>query len=581
MSALHESHEARDSIEMVGEQANNISSLFPITKAPSQYKLDINENEIVPSTVPHVPVPIQHDGDTDTRPNIVKRDDDNGDIVFFNRYILIRLLLTLLTLLMMFLCILYAIGQITTLNIQEFICANKPIEEIRQHSQIYNLPHGTTSGCWTSKGVKANQDLLFQNRAYRSQWIEKQSPQDIIKFSLFLCTALCLLFCLIYCQIFLFIQDVIRFQNRKTLIMKQRSTDFDPNSIGGPEDHSTRSQCCCCKQDAKNEKEDHKAPSRCGCCHKLMDAKIIKCIKRMHSGYKRHFEEDRPGWIVKHFTMESCEIVLQTLALFEYAGVQFRTGGNDNLAEEHQYVLLFGIVIAMNAIAVGFLWIFYVSWNQSCHGKSFHLSLLIVDAMFEMFYTFFPVILVWDYTANNGNVITNVGTFYTQSWLSFLRSFVPITLICVKILTASLTVVSKSRTIWKNEGFKRSDSIDSDQPDMINTAGMGANTIELQEKIKILFDDDVANVQLFINKASCCRLCVDDQPLLDHSYSHMEVRELRKELLDAHDTNDIEMVLSIYDRQQILRRCFIASFYIIERLYEGVSRVSRDSGLRV
>eukprot|EP01083_Nonionella_stella_P243848 849302_1 len=566
MSTLPE-FQSEEAIEMVGEHANNINSLLPIHKTSSQYKVDINENEMIDefdlhTKVPPVPIPvlINHDGGNTTLPTIARR-----DVVFFNRYILIRLLLTLLTLLMMLLCILYAIGQITTLTIPDFICVNKTIEEIRKHSQEYNLPHGTTSGCWTSKGVKANQDLLFQNRAYKSSWIDvKENPQDIIKCSLFICTALCLLFCFIYCQIFLFIQDVIRFQ-------KQRSTDSNAHSLGGPEDNniSTTSPV-----DEKDQ-EDHKSQSRlcnCNCCHKLMNAKIIQCIKRVPSWYKRQFQEDRPGWIIKHFAVESCEIVLQTLALFQYAGVQFHPDKNDNLAEEYQYVLLFGVMIATNAISVGFLWVFYVFWNQSCHGKSFHFSLLIVDSFFDTFYAIFPLILVWDYTVNAGNAI-KVGSFYTQDLVSFLRSFVPITLICVKILTASLTVVSKSRTIWKNEGFKRSDSIDSDQPDMINTAGMGANTIELQEKIKILFDDDVANVQLFINKASCCRLCVDDQPLLDHSYSHMEVRELRKELLDAHDTNDIEMVLSIYDRQQILRRCFIASFLGLLYITFGIASI--------
>eukprot|EP01083_Nonionella_stella_P243849 849304_1 len=572
--------QSHEGLELVGERPNNISSLLPITKSLSQHKLDIKENEMIEAghtKLPTVPVPIKHDGDNNTFPNAAKVRPDSGDIVFFNRYILIRLLLALLTPFMMLLCVLYAIGQITTLQIPEFLCTNRKIEEIRQHSRDNNLPHGTTSGCWTSKGVKPNPDLLFQNRAYDSQWSDlEESPQDIIKCGLFICTALCLLFCFIYCQIFLFIQDVIRFQNNKRLIMKKRSTDFDPNSIGGPEDHETRSRSCCCRnQDTIDEKEDHKPSSRsCNCCHKLMNAKIIKCIKRIPSWYKRTFQDDRPGWIIKHFAIESCEIVLQTLALFQYAGVQFQSGKNDNLAEEYQYVLLLGIMIGMNAITVGFLWIFYVFWNQSCHGKSFHFSLLIADSIFDTFYAIFPLILVWDYTVNAGNAI-KVGSFYTQDLVSFLRSFVPITLICVKILTASLTVVSKSRTIWKNQlqGLQRSDSIDSDHPGMTN-AGMGAQTIELQEKMNVLFDDDLSNVQMFINKASCFRLCVDAGPLLDHSYSHTEVRGLRKGIVsDDHDTSDIQMALSIYDRQQILRRCFIGCFVGLLYITFGVASI--------
>eukprot|EP01083_Nonionella_stella_P053784 142139_1 len=103
---------------------------------------------------------------------------------------------------------------------------------------------------------------------------------------------------------------------------------------------------------------------------------------------------------------------------------------------------------------------------------------------------------------------------------------------------------------------------------------MGAQTIELQEKMNVLFDDDLSNVQMFINKASCFRLCVDAGPLLDHSYSHTEVRGLRKGIVsDDHDTSDIQMALSIYDRQQILRRCFIGCFVGLLYITFGVASI--------
>eukprot|EP01083_Nonionella_stella_P078291 214153_1 len=497
-----------DTVEMVGVRTTNVGCFLPTNTPSSRYIPDLNEDEMIEETNPYRAVPVPVPIDTLAK---AAGDPTGRDIVFFNRYILIRLLLALLTLLMLLLCLVYAIGQVTTLTIQDFICTNKPIAQIRHHSQEFNLPHGTTSGCWTSKGVKANQDLLFQNRAYQST-LSIESLQHIVMFSLFVCAALCLLFCLIW-QIVLFIQDIIRFQTQKWLIMKDRN----------PEDHTTRS--CCCRQKPIDGKEDRKPSRLCACC-----GGCCKKIKRMMPS--RQFQEDRPGWIIKHFVIESCEIVLQTFALFQYAGVQLQLGKNDNLAEEYQYVWLFGIMIAMNAITVGFFWIFYVSWNQSCHGKSFHFSLLIVDSIFETFYAIFPLILVWDYTTNGGPMLGQIGTFHTESWLSFLRSFVPIALICVKMLTASSTVVFKSRTIWKHQGIKRRDSIDSDQPDIM-TNTMGVKTLELQDKMNVLFDDDVANVQIFINKASCCKLCVDDRPLLDHDYSHTKVREMRNELSDA------------------------------------------------
>eukprot|EP01083_Nonionella_stella_P165371 549941_1 len=115
--------QSHEGLELVGERPNNISSLLPITKSLSQHKLDIKENEMIEAghtKPPTVPVPIKHDGDNNTFPNAAKVRPDSGDIVFFNRYILIRLLLALLTPFMMLLCVLYALAKLQLCKFQSF-----------------------------------------------------------------------------------------------------------------------------------------------------------------------------------------------------------------------------------------------------------------------------------------------------------------------------------------------------------------------------------------------------------------------------------------------------------------------------
>ena len=78
---------------------------------------------------------------------------DDINIIFFNRYVLLRIILIIITLLLILISILYAIGQITTLELTEFICSeNKTLDQIYEHSKENNLPHGTESECYTNRG---------------------------------------------------------------------------------------------------------------------------------------------------------------------------------------------------------------------------------------------------------------------------------------------------------------------------------------------------------------------------------------------------------------------------------------------
>ena len=119
--------------------------------------------------------------------------------------------------------ILYGIGQVTQLRIQDFICENKTIDVIYKHSKENNLPKGTTSGCWISKGLKANSDILFQTRSYTST-DEDADFDDYVKFMFFIMAAMFLFYCIIM-QIMFFIMDVIRFKKeRQKPYTKRQST---------------------------------------------------------------------------------------------------------------------------------------------------------------------------------------------------------------------------------------------------------------------------------------------------------------------------------------------------------------------
>ena len=63
-----------------------------------------------------------------------------------NIYVIERFLLFIICVILIILCILYGIGQISKLQLKNYFCENKTLEEIYEHSQKFNLTGGTTQG---------------------------------------------------------------------------------------------------------------------------------------------------------------------------------------------------------------------------------------------------------------------------------------------------------------------------------------------------------------------------------------------------------------------------------------------------
>ena len=68
-----------------------------------------------------------------------------------NTDFLISSFISILCIFLGIVCILYGLGQITDLQLNNYWCEKKDLQTIYQHSLENNLNEGTTEGCWKSK----------------------------------------------------------------------------------------------------------------------------------------------------------------------------------------------------------------------------------------------------------------------------------------------------------------------------------------------------------------------------------------------------------------------------------------------
>ena len=109
-------------------------------------------------------------------------------------------------------------------------------------------------------------------------------------------------------------------------------------------------------------------------------------------------------------------ITLQAMIL--YGGYYVYEPDDVYLAEKPKFIKWFAIILFIHATASGFSWFYYAIAPDKCHGLSFLLAIYIIDQFCDLFYTLFPLIVVWNDEYNRN--ITK--TSRTQSSMRFFKN---------------------------------------------------------------------------------------------------------------------------------------------------------------
>ena len=196
----------------------------------------------------------------------------------------------------------------------------------------------------------------------------------------------------------------------------------------------------------------------------------------------KHFTMDSKGWCLVIMIKETIEQIVQLNALFTYNGVYLisdtfnslwrfitrQESYNDDdynyvrLGYRSEFIVAFTIVWFSNSISTSIVWLFYTKFKPNyCKGIFFRQVVAISDALFDLFYVTFPLLLV---TLSNGNnsdnnynldIFTAAGALTSNTALTFLASLLPMIFLSLKA-DATLTLMGNDlRQIMANIHYTR------------------------------------------------------------------------------------------------------------------------------
>ena len=137
----------------------------------------------------------------------------------------------------------------------------------------------------------------------------------------------------------------------------------------------------------------------CPCCCCLpRNNRVLDCLGDTYFKYIKwysfHFGEDSRNWFLLLSFRELAEITLQILAAFNYNGFNIFSKNQVVLGYGDTQVLLFCILLSLNCVFTGILWMLYIFCHNFCHGHFFKQLIFLVDTLFDTFYAIFPIIIV-------------------------------------------------------------------------------------------------------------------------------------------------------------------------------------------
>eukprot|EP01084_Bolivina_argentea_P309752 535838_1 len=325
---------------------------------------------------------------------------------FCNRYNSLRISMIFINTIFILTSLMYALGQILELQLVSWFCPKKSMDVIKQNSIANGYNFGTNDECWTTSTNKVELKKLFYAGsyiAYEGKWTNNIA--DIIKCILFFIPSIILCLMWLYFTFRLF-QDICVFYLKNWYqieLMKQKAYKMQCNN------HHT------------------------GICS-FLNWKCCVCLRNIYSKLSAN---DSTGWIIKTLVIDNIKIILQTISFFRYGGAQnqilyiFDNKNNITPAEQSKYVILFAIYLSLHYIIWGITWICYIFKHQFCIGRFFKSSIFIINAIFDIFYFIYPLLLLGG--KNWTKLTTIMAKLHIDDIASLLATLFPLYFLCWKI----------------------------------------------------------------------------------------------------------------------------------------------------
>ena len=313
-----------------------------------------------------------------------------------------------------FVCILYGFGQITQLILSNYWCEKKQLNEIYQHSQQFNLNHGTNDGCWKSKQFTVDTYALFQSSSVYSTESDF-STVNVCRCIIWLLASVSfiwmgMMFLSLHLSNVIFgkicfpyhssaINDDI--PNSAEMAMTQILKNKNNSSQNQKPQRIAKNNTQNSQHKAKKGRVQQRSSSFHKCCPCCCLPRNNKCLEFVGDAYFRYIKwyrfylgEDTRNWFILLSIREMIEITLQILAAYSYNGFNVFSPDQLVLAFKPNEIRLFCLLLSLNCFFTGILWLFYVFFHKLCHGQLFKQVVFFVDTTFDTFYALFPIIVV-------------------------------------------------------------------------------------------------------------------------------------------------------------------------------------------
>ena len=145
---------------------------------------------------------------------------------------------------------------------------------------------------------------------------------------------------------------------------------------------------------------------------------LVRVCSAVWSKLKRYLTgSDTIFWFLNSILKEVFEIFIQTQAMIIY------NGGTDHseLAQKPYYIQMFSTVLLINCILCSIMWFLYAFKADFCYGVVFEIILNSSDAVCDIFYAMFPLIIAFGY--DNPSILTSLASLETGNGLSANRIF--------------------------------------------------------------------------------------------------------------------------------------------------------------
>eukprot|EP01084_Bolivina_argentea_P242428 406689_1 len=323
------------------ENSHNVASPTTIkTKLPTSTVATVVTNTDSDSGCDATPNPLT------TNTNITYSDNNKYLKLFLNKLFCVRILILLLSILLLILSVSYCIAQFINVELDLIVVCpqRKTKEQIWKHHYANSIngeisvesQYGWSTSndkCWTTRPVSlfVDEDNLWNKNNYTVKPNNKKANVVSVIFAFIALYALAII---VY-NIVTIITDIINVKSDK---LYTKSKLYKEHLL----------QCA-----ATNSKmiKSSKKPTK--------QYKCIRVLGVVKEWFGVYFGSDTTGWILRSFTAEYVEIIIQTIALLLYNG--YYVFDKDNkydvyLAYKSNFIVLFAWILSLNCFLCGILW---------------------------------------------------------------------------------------------------------------------------------------------------------------------------------------------------------------------------------